>query len=418
MIPSSPRSRLNRTGLAVIVGVIFLGALAMGAGAVAGWVDVHHQSVIQSGPRAVAAVLGHTVTKTETRAGPSYTTHYTVAFRPVGQGRPVRTIVDAAGLDPCGCARTLLSYSRSDPSQAQLAGDGTASPATALFLTVMAGFLLVVTVLIFRTGRRALSIGGPGPRYPPRTMLRLRRLPFRTRLVVTMVVLVILVGVPLALGSFLGGGGPSKELAQRLVAGALAGRGTGDCLALPEVAADPVALPPNWAPVAIMAVFSPEPSGSGYPHWYPGAQSFDSLMQPVYDQLGGESPPPGAASTSYGTYLGKPATSGYRALDIWTLKNPTDAARFATAYVAGECYRFSRDTPVPAALVASGPIARYAVFSVVYGGSPGLVEVIGVAPFGRFVIRAEAVGPPSQIAGLRTMAATSLIRVSRIVPGS
>ncbi|MHB1446101.1 MAG: hypothetical protein ACYCTI_13180 [Acidimicrobiales bacterium] len=417
MIPSRPRSRLNRTSLAAIVGVIFLGALVMGAGAVAGWSDVHNQSVVQSGPRVVASVLGHTVTKTETRGGPKYTTRYTVVFRPLGQSRPVRTVVKASGLDPCGCARTLVAYSRPDPTQAELAGDGTASRGTAIFLTVLAVLFLVLALLVLRSGRRALSISDPDRRDPPRLVLRLRaRLGLRARLVLTILVLLVLVGVPVSLGFLLGGGGPSRTLAQRLIAGALAGRGTGDCLALPELAADPVALPPNWAPVAIMEVFSPEPSGSGYPHWYPGVQSFDSLIQPVYNQLGGDSPPPGTASTSYGTYVGKPATSGYQALDIWTLANPTDAARFATAYVAGECYRFSRDTTVPAGLVASGSIARYAIFSVVYGGGPGLVEVIGVVPFGRFVIRAEAVGPASEITKLRNLAATSLIRVIRIVP--
>lgn len=417
MIPSRPRSRLNRTGLAVIVGVIFLGALAMGAGAVAGWSDVHDQSVVQSGPRVVASVLGHTVTKTETRGGPKYTTRYSVVFRPLGQSRLVRTVVDASGLDPCGCARTLVAYSRTDPSQAELAGDGTASPGTAIFLTIMALFLLALALLIWRTGRRALTPGDSDRRDPPRLLLWLQsRLGIRGRLIVSALVVLVLVAIPVSLGFLFGGGGPSRALAQRMIVGALSGRGTGDCLALPELAVDPVSLPPNWAPVAIMDVFSPEPSGSGYPHWYPGTQSFDPLLQPAYNQLGGGSPPPGAASTSYGAYVGKPATSGYQALDIWTLRNPSDAARFATAYVAGECYRFSRDTPVPAELVASGSIARFAVFSAVYGGGPGLVEVIGVAPFGRFVIRARAIGAASEITTLRTVVATLLIRVSRIVP--
>lgn len=73
MIPPRLKRRLNRRGLSVIVGVIFLGALALGVGAIAGWSDVHDQSVVQSGPRVVASVVGDKLTKTESRSGPQRT---------------------------------------------------------------------------------------------------------------------------------------------------------------------------------------------------------------------------------------------------------------------------------------------------------------------------------------------------------
>lgn len=413
--PVRPRRRYRvlRSPRAVMwmLGVI---AIGMAIGSVVAWFKVVQARAVQSGPEAVATVLGHSTSSTSGRGGTTYTTHYRVVFQPApGAGR-VTTTVSASGLDPCGCGRTLVRYSPGHPSRAALAGDGATSLAAPAILTLMAIFLAVCTMLLWRALHRYANpatappggapLGPPAPAAP--AMPARRRRAFATLAGASTLV----VGVVVASAVF-HSAGPSLSLARSTVAAAAGGGGTGTCMALPAVPTDPVALPGSWASRAIMAGLIPLPSGAGYPSYFPGSKTFDAVLQPVYNRLGGDVPPPGAPANSFEAYTGQLHQDGYRQVEIWSLADPLSAARFATAYVAAECYRFSRDTPVPASPLRTVGAPAGTVYSSVYGGAPGLVNVIAVQALGRYVVCAWAMGPASRTSQLQSDDAAALTRM-------
>lgn len=382
------RRRRGRLQVGVALGVLGLAGAGLIAIAVAAWSAAGSSAAAQGGQRAVATVTSVHVTSVSGRGGTQYTSHYLMSFE-TRTGQRITTTVLANGDDPCSCTRTVVAYDPSRPNHAELAGAPLHTAGEAIAVSAIAAAVVVIEALLVvsvrRFGRRTREGNGVLPR--PRRRGLLLGTPF--------VGLIVGVGVAAAF-IFNQGPGPSLGLARHVVASAVAGRGTTDCLALPP--STPADLPVNatWANTAIaVALGTPVPATSpGYPHWYPAKDAFDPLLGHAYFELGGGTPPPGQPSSAYGAWTAALTTPGARGVDIWALSSPQAAARFADAYLASLCYRFAHHSGLSARTAAPPMPAPPGEICVMTGlpNRPALAVARCVLPIGRYVIRGEDSG--------------------------